>query len=123
MPKYQIWDKQTDIITPGRDPKTGKQRWSAQEYMDTHAEWAKDPNVQVVIAAGAINGGCFMEYEATKAAYLKVGAEIEDGMTPGEVLAAIEDFEDNPPEAEPTPEERIAAALDYQNLLTMEDEV
>ena len=49
---------------------------------------------------------------------------ITDGMTDEEVLAAIEDFEDNPPSAdEPSVEERTAAALEFlaMNSLTNED--
>ena len=51
----------------------------------------------MVITSGPINGGCAMEYGAMVAHYQKAGAAITDGMTDKEVLAAIEDFEDNPP--------------------------
>ena len=60
-----------------------------------------------------------MEYGATVEHYRKSGAAITDLMTEDEVLAAIEEFEDNPPGTnEPGPEERIAAALEAQVLLS-----
>lgn len=45
---------------------------------------------------------------------------IDPSLTEDEAIAAIEEVRNAPvPEAEPTAEERIAAALEYQNLLTM----
>jgi len=44
-------------------------------------------------------------------------------MTEEEVLAAIEDFEDNPPGAnEPSVEERTAAALEFLAISSLPDE-
>jgi hypothetical protein len=40
-------------------------------------------------------------------------------MTDREILDSIEEFENNPPPAPPSPEERMAAALEFQNLLSM----
>lgn len=111
MARYQIWDKQSDIITP-----SGAQ-FTAQEWADRYP-WIKLPGAKMIITAGLINGGAAMEYEATVEHYRKSGASIADGMAPEEVLAAIEDFEDNLPGAdEPGPEERIAAALEAQVML------
>jgi hypothetical protein len=120
MKRYAIWDKASDIYTPGRDAATGKQRWTAQEYIDSRAQWADNPLVKVIVGGGVINGTVFMEFEATVEHYKKMGAQIEDGMTDAEVLAAIEEFEDTPPApGEPSPEERIAAALEFNNILQM----
>lgn len=45
---------------------------------------------------------------------------IDPSLTEDEAIAAIEEVRNAPvPEAEPSAEERIAAALEYQNLLTM----
>ena len=45
---------------------------------------------------------------------------IDASLTEEEAIAAIEELRNAPvPEAEPSAEERIAAALEYQNLLTM----
>jgi hypothetical protein len=120
MKRYAIWDKASDIYTLGRDAATGKQRWTAREYIDSHAQWADNPQVKVIVGGGVINGTVFMEFTATVDHYKKMGAQIEDGMSDAEVLAAIEEFEDRPPEpGEPSPEERIAAALEFKNLLEM----
>ena len=45
---------------------------------------------------------------------------IDSSLTEDEAIAAIEELRNAPiPEAEPTAEERIAAALEYQNLTNM----
>ena len=114
--QYQIWNKLDDIITP-----SGAQ-FTAQEWADRYP-WAKLPGVKMVITAPPINGGCAMEYSATVAHYKKAGAAITDGMTDQEVLAAIEDFEDNPPDPGPSVEERTVAALEFLALNSLPDEV
>lgn len=115
MARYQIWDKTSDIYTPSGAKFTAAE-WAA------HYPWVNIPNAKMIITTGIINGGAAMEFEATKEIYAKRGATITDDMTDEEVLAAIEDFEDNPPvSAEATAEERIAAALEYQNLISMSD--
>ena len=98
--KYKIWDKKEAIFTPGPDRK-GKLRHTAQEYIDNHAPWAANPNAKVIVGGGAINGLFFMEYDMTVKFYKKQGAAITEGMTDEEILAAIEEFEENPPEGEP----------------------
>lgn len=112
MRRYAIWNKTDHVITPRGEELTAEQ-WLARY------PWAGREGVKMVISAGVINGGVALEFEATKAMYQRMGAAITDEMTDDEVLQAIEDFEDNPPEAEPTVEERIAAALEYQNLMNM----
>jgi hypothetical protein len=78
--------------------------------------------VKVVISGGVINGGFCGPFDEMKETYKKAGAAITDGMTDTEVLAAIEAFEDTPPPAaEPTAEERIAAALEAIEMNGMED--
>jgi hypothetical protein len=57
-----------------------------------------------------------MEFTQTKETYKALGVEITDDMTDQEVLDAISYFEENPPTPEPSAEERIAAAMEYQNL-------
>ena len=122
MARYAIWDKSSDIITPGKDAN-GRQIWTAEEYIAAHAPWAALPGAKVIVSGGLINGGVFMEYDATVEFYKKQGAAITDGMTDEEVLAAIEYFEDNPPvSTEISAEERIAAALEYQVMASLPDE-
>lgn len=109
--RYQIWNKTDGIITP-----SGAQ-FTAAEWANRYP-WAKLPGVKMVITTGPINGGCALEYAATVAQYKKMGAAITEGMADEEVLAAIEDFEDNPPGSdEPGVEERTAAALEAQVLM------
>ena len=122
MARYALWDKTSDIYTLGRDTN-GKAQWTADEYITEHAPWAANPKVKIIVGGGAINGTVFMEFDATVDFYKKQGAAITDGMTDEEILAAIEDFEDNPPASnEATAEERIAAALEYQVMASLPDE-
>lgn len=117
MAQFAFWDKKSDIYTPGVD-RNGKGHWTAAEYIQEKAPWAANPNVKVLVADGPINGACFMEFNATKAHYKSMGAAITDNMTDDEALAAIEDFIANPPPAAPSAEERIAAAMEYQNIIS-----
>lgn len=113
MARYVFWDKTSDIYTPGRDRETGKMVWTAQEYINNKAAWAGIPTVKVVVSGGAINGAVFMEFEAMKQSYISAGLVIPEGKTDEEILALIEEFEDNPPINEtPSAEERTAAALE-----------
>ena len=122
MARYAIWDKTSDIYTLGKDAN-GKSQWTADEYIREHAPWAANPKVKVIVGGGAINGTVAMEFDSTVEHYKKVGALITDNMTDVEILAAIEDFEDNPPVSdEPTVEERTAAALEFIALSSMPDE-
>ena len=128
MRKYQFWDKVSDLVTPGVDPVTGRQVWPAQEYIEKFAQWAAIPGVKVVISTGVINCGFFDEFGKMKEAYIRAGAPITDGMTDDEVLEAIEYFEDHPPVPEPEEDEtailleRVAAALEFNNILQLPDE-
>lgn len=109
--RYQIWNKTDDVYTPSGAHFTAEE-WAAQY------PWVKIPGAKMIITTGVINGGAAMEFESTKDFYRNQGAAITDSMTDEEVLAAIEEFENNPPDAkEPSNEERIAAALEAQVML------
>ncbi len=114
--RYQIWNKTDGIITP-----SGHQ-FTAQEWADRYP-WCKLPGVKMVITTGPINGGCALEYSSFVERSKKAGAAIEDGMTDEEVLAAIEAFEDAPPDPGPSVEERTAAALEFLAMNSLPDEV
>ena len=60
------------------------------------------------------------ELEQFKEYYKKQGATITDDMTDEQVLAAAEAWDDRAVEQEATSEERIAAALEFQNLNSLE---
>ncbi len=116
MARYQIWNKTDDIYTPAGTKFTAAE-WAARY------PWVNIPGAKMIITVGIINGGTAMEFEATKAAYRRRGANITDNMTDSEVLAAIEAFEDAPPiEEGPSAQERTAAALEYLVLNNMPDE-
>ena len=108
MARYQIWNKTDDILC-----STGT-RFTAAEYIAAHpiANYCK-----MIVGAPPITGAVFLEFETTKAEMIKRGCPITNEMTDEQVLAAIEYFEDNPPELEPSAEERIAAAMEYQNVM------
>lgn len=113
--RYQIWNKTDSIITP-----SGAQ-FTAQEWADRYP-WSKLPGVKMIITAGAINGGCAELFDNFVALRKRQGAPITDYMTDEEVLAAIEEFEDNPPDPGPSVEERTAAALEFLAMNSLPDE-
>lgn len=116
MSRYQIWDKLSDIYTPSGAKFTAAE-WAAKY------PWVKIPGAKMIITSGIINGGVAMEWGATVEHYKRSGAAITDAMTDDEVLAAIEDFEDNPPVSnEPTVEERTAAALEFLAMNSLPDD-
>lgn len=107
MARYQIWDGKSDIYTPSGA------HFTAQEWANKYP-WSKIPGAKMIITSGIINGGAAMEFNQTVSIYKANGAAITDGMTDEEILAAIEEFETNPPGAgEPSTEERTAAALEF----------
>lgn len=112
--KYQFWDKTSDLYTP-----SGKM-YTAEQYLEKN-RWAANPAVKCVISQGPINCGVFMEFGAMKNEYVRQGMEIPEGATDEEILDLIEAWEDRVIEAPVTAEERIAAALEYQNIANMDD--
>ena len=114
MAKYKIWDKQEDVYTP-----SGKV-YTAQEWMEKYG-WLSAPSAVPVVAGGLINGAFAGELSEMKALYEKMGADFSACATNEDCLAVIEACEDsmNAPNTDPTPEERIAAALEFQNLLAL----
>jgi len=110
--KYKIWDKKERIYTPlGHS-------FSAEEWLDRYA-WAKKEGVRCVISGGPINGAFMGEFSSFVEQYKKMGCPIDDAMTDEEILQAIEDFEDNPPEPEPTIEERAIALEEFKAMVTV----
>lgn len=117
MARYQIWDKKSDIYTPSNT------HFTAQEWTNRYP-WINIPGAKMIITTGIINGGTAMEFNATVEHYKNRGADIRDGMSDDEILAAIEEFENNPPGAsEPTVEERTAAALEFLAMNSLPDEM
>jgi hypothetical protein len=112
--RYKIWDKQEPIYTPVGE------LFTAQQWLDKWP-WAKLPNTKCVISAGPINGAVMMEFGALVENYRRMGCQIDPAtMTDEEILQAIEAFEDNPPQAPVTPEERAQAMEEYKSMVTIE---
>lgn len=118
MARYKIWDKTETIITPIGEVLTPEQ-WVKRYPMAGLA------HIKFVIADDVINGAYAGELSNMRKIYASQGCTFDDSMTDAEVLAAIEAFEDAQAQAvesdEPSPEERIAAALEYQVIASMDD--
>lgn len=115
MKRYAIWDKQSPIITPIGEVLT------AEQWIDRYPAAALD-SITIVCAAGEVNGGFFGTLGQMVHTYESQGADFSSCKADEDKLQVIEDFEDSinsNADAEPTAEERIAAALEYQNLLNM----
>ena len=112
--RYKIWDKWSNLVTPVGEVLTPEQ------VFERFPAAALD-GLKYVIADQPVSMAVFMEFEATKNHYRKLGVSITDDMTDQEVLDAISEWEENPPEPEPSAEERIAAALEFQNLTMLPD--
>lgn len=110
--KYKIWNGVDNLVTPIGEVLTAEQ--VKEKYPAAAIEGMK-----YIICDSPISMGVFMEFEATKKHYKNLGVPITDGMIDQEVLDAISYFEENPPQPEPTPEERMAAAMEFQNLLAL----
>lgn len=110
MARYAIWNKQDPILTPIGEVLTAEQ-W-IQRY-----PIAGLPNIKVVCAAGEINGAFFGTLGQLMEMYKD--CDFSNCTTDEEKLAVIEAFEDemNTPSNEASAEERIAAALEYQNMM------
>ena len=112
MKRYAIWNKQDPILTPIGEVLTAEQ-W-IQRY-----PIAGVASITVVCGAGEINGAFFGTLGQMVQMYEAQGADFSGCETNEEKLAAIEAFEDaqNAPSNEASAEERIAAALEYQNMM------
>ena len=117
MKRYAIWDKVSPVITPIGEVL------SAEKWIERYPV-AGVPSITVVCSAGEINGGFFGTLGQMVQMYEAQGADFSACTTPEEKLEVIEAFEDamNAPSTEPTTEERIAAALEYQVMASLPDE-
>lgn len=120
LTKYQIWDKVSNVYTPSGN------MYTAEEWINKY-KWINIPGMVPVMSAGSINGAMIADLASMKKNAISQGCTFSDDMSDEQVLEAIEAFEnqraaDAKAAAEeaantPTTEERIAAALEYQNLL------
>lgn len=113
--KYQIWDKKSNIITPIGEVLTPEQ-WVTR-YPMTGVE-----GIKTVIGGGVVNGTVCMEFTGFVDNYKKVGCDFTDCETDQDILNAIEAFEDSINSQHViTAEERIAAALEAQVMMSLPD--
>ena len=110
--RYVIWDEVSDVYTPNGAKHT------AEEWMKRYPIVALDTEY-LVISGNSYNGGFCMVYSDMVSHYEKLGCDFSECKDMPDYLDAIEIFEDamNAPTDEVSAEERIAAALEYQNLL------
>lgn len=114
LKRYAIWDKQSPIITPIGEVLSAEQ-WIARYPV------AQLPNIVVICSAGEINGGFFGTLGQMVQMYEAQGADFSNATTDIEKLEVIEAWEDamNEPDTTPSAEERIAAALELQNVMAL----
>ena len=108
MKRYAIWNRKDQIITPIGEVLTAEQ-WIARYPV------AGVASITPVVAAGEINGGFFGTLGHMCQTFEAQGCDFSGCTTAEEKLSAIEAFEDAreaEASAEPTPEERQAAALE-----------
>lgn len=112
MSRYAIWNKSDPIITPVGEVLTAEQ-WVSRYPVAGLA------SITVVCAAGEVNGAFFGTLGQMVSMYENQGADFSECTTAEEKLEVIEAFEDamNATSDDPSAEERIAAALEYQNAI------
>lgn len=112
MKRYAIWDKVSPVIVP-----TGAV-FTADQWKEKYPVATID-SITVVCGAGEINGSFFGTLGQMVQMYSAQGADFSNASTNEEKLEVIEAFEDamNAPSTEASAEERIAAALEYQNMM------
>lgn len=120
--RYQIWDKVSDVYTPVGEKLTADQ-WIARYG------WIKAPGAVPVVAVGLINGALIDELGQMKKRYEQQGATFDSSLSGQDLLDAIEAFEDEQAAnakaaaeeaaATPSAEERLAAAMEFQNLMNL----
>ena len=117
MKRYAIWDKVSPIITPIGEVLT------AEQWKSRYPVAALD-SITVICAAGELNGAFFGTLGQMEQMYEAQGCDFSACTTDEEKLEVIEAFEDamKAPSTEPTTDERIAAALEYQVMASLPDE-
>ena len=117
MTRYAIFDNFINIITPVGEVL------SAQDWKNRYPVANLD-SITIVCGAGEINGSFFGTLGQMKDMYAAQGCDFSECTTNEEILQKIEDFEDelNTPSTEPSTNERIAAALEYQVMASLPDD-
>lgn len=121
--KYVIWDEKCDVITP-----SGRV-FTAEQWMDEFP-MARLDYIELVISGGVINGALCDVYQNMIERYEKT-IDFSNCKTKQECLDLIEEYEDNMmsqslnvisnEELTASALASIAASLEYQNMLTLDD--
>lgn len=116
MARYAIWDKVSPVYTPDGKKFTAEQ-WKEQYPI------AELESVKILCGGGELNGAYFGVFSEMVTMYEKAGCDFSECVEDQDYLDAIEAFEDemNKPSTEPTTDERIAAALEYQVMSSLPD--
>ena len=121
--RYAIWNKTDKILTPIGEVLTPEQ------WIERYPAAGLD-RITVVCAAGEVNGAFFDTLGKMVQMYENLGCDFSACTTDEEKLEAIEAFEDaaNADDGTVSNEEltatslaSIAASMEYQNMLTLED--
>lgn len=128
MKRYKIWDKKENILTVVGEVLTPEQ-W-IERYPIAGVE-----NITVICANSEINGAFFGTLGSMVEMYERDGADFSNCITNEEKLTVIEEFIDKMEAAQresfangvsneeltATSLASIAASMEYQNMLTLED--
>lgn len=125
MSKYAIWNKRDPILTPIGEVL------SAEQWIERYPIAGID-SITIVCSSGEINGSFFGTLGQMMEIYTNQGCDFSNCKTDEEKLRAIEAFEDRiNKEAEASALSReeitaaslasIAASLEYQNMMTLDD--
>ena len=128
MKKYAIWNKQDTILTPVGEVLT------AEQWINRYPIAGID-SITVICAAGEINGAFFGTLGQMVDMYTNQGCDFSNCTTNQEKLDKIEEFETareqsmkeernntiSNEELTATSLASIAASLEYQNMMTLDD--
>lgn len=127
MKKYAIWNKKDAVLTPIGEVLTADQ-WIKKYPI------AGIDSITVICSAGEINGAYFGTLGQMVEMYARQGCDFSQCETEQDKLDKIEEFDDEKERlalariSEPTNDElttaalaSIAASLEYQNMMTLDD--
>lgn len=114
MARYKIYDNKSDVITPVGETLT------AEQWLNRYP-WAR--MAKMIVGGGVINGSVALVFDDYVDMMRKAGCDFSNCTTDEEYLAAIENFEDNPPVSTAVDDQtRIADALEDLVVMNMPDE-
>lgn len=116
--RYVIWDEVSDVYCPNGE------KVSAEDWLDRYPIGRLETEY-LVVSGAAYNGGFCMPYSDMVDIFERAGCDFSGCTEMQDFLDAIETFEDerNAESSDTvTAEERIAAALEAQVMMSMPDE-